>query len=78
MTESTRLELVAFDAADIDALSAFYVALTGATVSHRDVDWITITLPSGQQLAFQLVPDHIAPRWPSRLTSTSTVRLDNP
>jgi catechol-2,3-dioxygenase len=65
-TTSARLEVVALDTADVEGLAAFYGALTGATITQRDVDWITITLPSGQQLAFQLVPGHIAPRWPGQ------------
>jgi catechol 2,3-dioxygenase-like lactoylglutathione lyase family enzyme len=63
---TTQLELVALDAADIESLSAFYTALTGAKVVGHRPDWITILLPSGQAIAFQLAPDHVAPNWPGQ------------
>jgi catechol-2,3-dioxygenase len=66
MTAAARLELVALDAADIDTLASFYTALTGGEVVRREDDWITIRLPAGQEIAFQLAPDHVPPRWPSQ------------
>jgi catechol-2,3-dioxygenase len=66
MTPTARLELVAFDAADIDALASFYAELTGWQIVRKDPDWITIDVGDGQQVAFQLAPDHVAPRWPGQ------------
>ena len=66
MTTTGRLELVALDAPDIDALAAFYTELTGWQVVKRDPDWIEIRTGDGQGIAFQLAPDHLAPRWPGQ------------
>lgn len=66
MTTNARLELVALDAPDIHALSRFYADLAGwKTVSEED-DWITMRAGDGQELAFQLAPDHVSPQWPSQ------------
>jgi predicted enzyme related to lactoylglutathione lyase len=65
-TVSGRIELTAFDAADIEALAAFYSTLTGWQIVDRDSDWITIQSADGQQIAFQLAPDHVAPKWPGQ------------
>jgi catechol 2,3-dioxygenase-like lactoylglutathione lyase family enzyme len=61
-----RLELVALDAPDNERLAAFYAELAGWEVVDRDPDWITVRAGDGQELAFQLAPDHVAPRWPSQ------------
>ena len=66
MTVTGRLELVAFDAPDIDALAAFYAELTGWEVARKDDDWITLRLPDGREVAFQEAPDHVAPQWPGQ------------
>jgi catechol-2,3-dioxygenase len=66
MTVTAELELVALDAADIETLSSFYTALTGATVVKQVPDWITIRLPAGPEIAFQAAPDHVAPQWPGQ------------
>lgn len=66
MTVTGRLELVALDAADIDALAAFYVELAGWEIARKDDDWITVQAGEGQEIAFQLAPDHIASRWPGQ------------
>jgi catechol 2,3-dioxygenase-like lactoylglutathione lyase family enzyme len=66
MTTTGRLELVAFDAADIDKLASFYAGLAGWEIVHKDSDWITLRAPGGQDIAFQLAPDHVAPRWPGQ------------
>jgi catechol-2,3-dioxygenase len=60
------LEAVAFDAADIEGLAAFYAELAGWEVVQRDPDWVTIRAGDGQEVAFQLAPDHVAPRWPGQ------------
>jgi catechol 2,3-dioxygenase-like lactoylglutathione lyase family enzyme len=66
MALTARLELVAIDAADIATMASFYAALTGGEIVRRVPDWITVRLPAGQELAFQLAPDHIAPQWPGQ------------
>jgi predicted enzyme related to lactoylglutathione lyase len=66
MTGTARLELVALDAADIDTLATFYAAVTGWEINHKDPDWIDLRAPDGQEVAFQLAPDHVAPRWPGQ------------
>jgi catechol-2,3-dioxygenase len=66
MTVTGRLGTVVFDAADIDMLSSFYADLTGWEVTDRDSDWITLRSADGQDLAFQLAPDHVPPKWPGQ------------
>lgn len=66
MTVTARLELVALDAADIEGLAAFYAELAGWKVSRKDSDWITVRAGDGQEVAFQLAPDHVAARWPGQ------------
>jgi catechol-2,3-dioxygenase len=63
---TTRLELVALDAPDIESLASFYTELAGGEVAQRDKEWITIRLLSGQEIAFQLAPDHVPPQWPGQ------------
>jgi len=66
MTTTGRLELVAFDAPDVEKQASFYAALGGWEISARVSDWITMRLPDGQQIAFQLAPDHVPPEWPGQ------------
>ncbi|MCW2540608.1 MAG: hypothetical protein JWN95_2333 [Frankiales bacterium] len=66
MTITGRLELAAFDARDIDTLASFYAALAGWDIVRQESDWITIRAADGQELAFQLAPDHIPPQWPGQ------------
>jgi catechol 2,3-dioxygenase-like lactoylglutathione lyase family enzyme len=66
MTLTGQLELVAFDAPDIRKLADFYVALTGWTIVHEEHDWITVRAGDGQEVAFQLAPDHVPPQWPGQ------------
>jgi predicted enzyme related to lactoylglutathione lyase len=66
MTVTGRLELVALDAADIEKLASFYVELTGWEIARRDSDWITVRTGAGQEVAFQLAPNHVAPKWPGQ------------
>jgi catechol-2,3-dioxygenase len=65
-TVTGRLELLALDARDIDKLAAFYTELTGWQELRRESDWITIGVPDGQEVAFQLAPDHVPPQWPGQ------------
>src|SRR5262245_28419930 len=66
MTETGRLELVAFDAADISGLAGFYTALTGWEVVRDVPGWITIRGPEGHEVGFQEAPDHVPPQWPGQ------------
>jgi predicted enzyme related to lactoylglutathione lyase len=66
MTITGRLELAAFDARDINALASFYTALTGWNIERSESDWITVQAGDGQEIAFQLAPDHLAPDWPGQ------------
>jgi predicted enzyme related to lactoylglutathione lyase len=61
-----RLELVAFDARDIDKLASFYAELAGWEIVQKESDWITVRTGDGQKVAFQLAPDHVAPQWPGQ------------
>ncbi len=66
MTQTARLELVALDAPDIDTLASFYAELTGWEVARKESDWITLRTGDGQEVAFQLAPDHVPPQWPGQ------------
>jgi catechol-2,3-dioxygenase len=66
MTVTGHLGAVAFDAADIERLASFYAELTGWEVVGKDSDWITVRTPDGSEIAFQLAPDHVPPRWPGQ------------
>jgi catechol 2,3-dioxygenase-like lactoylglutathione lyase family enzyme len=66
MTVTGRLELAAFDAADIEKLASFYTELTGWETDRSESDWITVRTGDGQEIAFQLAPDHVAPQWPGQ------------
>jgi catechol-2,3-dioxygenase len=66
MTVTGRLELVAFDARDIEKLAVFYAELAGWDIARKESDWITLRAGDGQEIAFQLAPDHVAPRWPGQ------------
>jgi catechol-2,3-dioxygenase len=61
-----RLELIALDAPGIESLSRFYAELTGWQTVSADDDWITLQASDGQQIAFQLAPDHVRPQWPGQ------------
>ncbi|GAA4609291.1 catechol 2,3-dioxygenase-like lactoylglutathione lyase family enzyme [Actinoplanes octamycinicus] len=66
MDAVARLDLVIFDAVDIDAVGAFYAGLTGWDVVRQDADRFGIRDPSGQEIEFQRAPDHVQPRWPGQ------------
>jgi predicted enzyme related to lactoylglutathione lyase len=61
-----RMELVALDAPDIQKLASFYTQLAGWETVRSEPDWITIRTGDGQEIAFQLAPDHVAPEWPGQ------------
>lgn len=66
MTETPRWELVAFDAADIDTTAAFYRDLAGWQITRSEPDWVVLTTATGDEVAFQLAPDHRSPEWPGQ------------
>ncbi len=64
---TVRYGLVAFDAPDIEALSAFYAQLTGwQPEKQTEDDWMELRTGAGQKVAFQLAPDHVPPQWPGQ------------
>jgi catechol 2,3-dioxygenase-like lactoylglutathione lyase family enzyme len=58
------LRAVALDAPDPRRLAAFYTALGGWTERSAEDEWVVVEAPEGWRIAFQLSPDHVAPRWP--------------
>ncbi len=66
MTVTGRLELVAFDAADIEKLASFYAELTGGEIVRNVGDWITLRMPDGNEIGFQRAADHAPPQWPGQ------------
>jgi catechol-2,3-dioxygenase len=66
MTVTGRLELVAFDVAEIERVASFYAELAGWRITRKESDWITMETPDGRGIAFQLAADHVAPRWPGQ------------
>ena len=63
---NARLGAMVLDAADIEGIADFYAQLTGWQVASRDPDWITLRTSDGQEIGFQLAPDHVAPEWPGQ------------
>jgi catechol 2,3-dioxygenase-like lactoylglutathione lyase family enzyme len=60
-----RLQVVALDCPDPDALAAFYSAVLGAEIEQGDDDhWVQLAPRGGTPLAFQRVADHRPPQWP--------------
>lgn len=61
-----RLQVVALDCPDPDALAAFYAAVLGTEIEKDgpDDDWVQLLPRSGTPLAFQRVPGHRPPQWP--------------
>lgn len=56
--------MIVFDAADIDAESAFWAALLDGTVEEWGNTWRAIWVDGGYALGVQLSPDHVPPDWP--------------
>ncbi|MFI9806195.1 VOC family protein [Streptomyces sp. NPDC052301] len=59
-----KLGVVVLDCPDPRALAGFYAGVLGGTV-EGDEEWVDLTLPGGQALAFQRAPEHVPPVWPS-------------
>jgi len=66
MTVTGRLEAVVLDARDIETLASFYAELAGWEIVRKAPDWIAVRTADGQEVAFQLAADHVAPQWPGQ------------
>ena len=66
MTVTARLGTVILDVADLDRVSSFYAELTGWETTDKDSDWVTLRAGDGQEVGFQLAPDHVPPQWPGQ------------
>jgi catechol 2,3-dioxygenase-like lactoylglutathione lyase family enzyme len=58
-----KRQVIVFDAADLDAESAFWAEVLGGTV-HADDDWHSVLVDGEWRLGIQLAPNHIPPDWP--------------
>ena len=59
-----KLQVVVFDAADLDAESRFWAGVHGGTVDAED-DWHMVLVDGQPQIGVQLAPDHVRPEWPN-------------
>jgi len=66
MTVTGRLDLIVIDARDIEKLAEFYAGLAGWEIIRKEPDWITVRTGDGQEIAFQLAADQVAPQWPGQ------------
>lgn len=59
-----RYQVVAFDAADLEASSSFWAGVLDGTVD-RDDDWHMVMDRDGApRIGIQLAPNHVRPEWP--------------
>jgi len=65
--------MIVFDAADLDAESAFWAELLGGTAQGDD-RWRNIWIDGEWQLGVQLAPDQVPPEWP--LGVSQQIHLD--
>jgi catechol 2,3-dioxygenase-like lactoylglutathione lyase family enzyme len=56
-------QVIVFDAADLDAESAFWAGLLGGTVV-ADETWHSVVVDGEWRLGIQLAPNHVPPQWP--------------
>ena len=64
VTMDIRHRVVAFDAADLAAESAFWPGVLGGTVDAED-DWHMVMVDGAPQVGVQLDPGHVPPDWPN-------------
>lgn len=59
-------QVIVFDAADLDAESAFWAGvLDGEVIADPDGSWHSVVDGDGEwRMGFQLAPGHVAPDWP--------------
>jgi catechol 2,3-dioxygenase-like lactoylglutathione lyase family enzyme len=70
------MNCVVLDCPDPKRLAEFYAQVLGGTVESEDSgDWVDVTGPDGQRLAFQESPGFIPPQWPS-LEHAQQLHLD--
>ncbi|MCE7011313.1 VOC family protein [Kibdelosporangium philippinense] len=70
-----QLRSVVFDCKDPAKLGDFYAQLIGGKITQEEPDWVVVTDPNGQRLAFQLAPDYEPPKFPDP-TGSQQVHLD--
>lgn len=58
-----RYQVVAFDAADLEAESSFWAGVLGGEVDRED-DWHMVMVDGAPRVGVQLAPDHVPPDWP--------------
>jgi predicted enzyme related to lactoylglutathione lyase len=58
-----NLQVVVFDAADLNAESTFWARLLGGTVDAED-DWHMVLVKGEPKVGVQLAPHHVPPEWP--------------
>jgi catechol 2,3-dioxygenase-like lactoylglutathione lyase family enzyme len=58
-----RYQVVAFDAADVEAESAFWAGVLGGEVD-RDDGWHMVIVDGEPRVGVQHAPDHVPPEWP--------------
>lgn len=56
-------QVVAFDAADLEAESTFWAGVLGGEVDRED-DWHMVVVDGEPRVGVQHAPHHIAPEWP--------------
>jgi predicted enzyme related to lactoylglutathione lyase len=66
--------MIVFEAADLDAESAFWAEFLGGTVDAGD-SWRNIWVDGDWQLGVQLAPNHVPPNWPDG-ASSQQIHLD--
>jgi len=68
-------QVIVFDAADLEAESAFWAGVLGGHVFKED-DWHSVVDAAGEwRIGVQLAPDHVPPDWPHG-TIPQQVHLD--
>jgi catechol-2,3-dioxygenase len=59
-----NLSAIVIDTPDVRGLSSFYGKLAGLSMVSTEDDWVTTRTQEGWDVAFQLAPGLLAPRWP--------------
>jgi catechol 2,3-dioxygenase-like lactoylglutathione lyase family enzyme len=63
MAVKIKYQVVAFDAADLAAESAFWAGVLGGEVDVDD-DWHMVLVDGEPRIGVQLAPNHRPPEWP--------------
>ncbi|MEU2355257.1 VOC family protein [Streptomyces misionensis] len=71
-----KLGVVVLDCPDPGALARFYAEVLGGTVGREDDDWVELSVPEGQTLAFQRAAGHTPPQWPRADHNGQQLHLD--